>query len=139
MATIAIPPRSTGSLPPSYAYGYEGMFVLSESARAARQWSGTSTRLMILLTGCDHEARIKRFGAVAGVAFVSGLGFVCAALMTAWHEIFVTASVASLLLSYSFFAKWINWHRDDSRFLWTLDRVRRSLAYQGDPGPFAPQ
>jgi hypothetical protein len=117
------------------AQGKEGQSVDCRAAHAAEQWRGASAYVSAMFAKASLPARSNWYLTAA-----AGFAAACAAC-TASAVAFGLGTALSLpaaafgYAAYVSFMQWVARNRNRSRWLYFADRVRRALAYEGDPGP----
>ncbi len=141
MAAVALPQRnrtSNGShwaipfSPPEYAQGGDGQLVNDDLASAAARWRGQSEYVATILTGRSDQAGTKRILIAAGVLTVSCVALTVGALIMGSGAILFSLAAAIGLAAYASFARWVARQEYRSGLLRFAERIRRSLAYEGD-------
>lgn len=143
MAAIASCPReATGETtsvsilysPPEYAQGVEGRLLDDNVATVAVRWRGPSEYVATLLTGRNESSWTNRLLAAAGVSGIGCAGLALSGLILDLGQVFFPLAGVTGLAAYIFLTRWVARQNHQSGLLRFVERVRRSIAYEGDPG-----
>jgi hypothetical protein len=116
------------------AVGTEGRLVDAGTVEAVELWRGQSAYVASLLRTTVADRTRWLLVAAEVLAVGSGsftIGGVALDLGDVLYPLAATAGVAA----YAFAARWVARQPHRSWLLWTAERVRRVIAYEGDPGP----
>lgn len=143
MAAITFTSRPQGSRTAStdvlyassgYAQGDEGRLIDAAEARVAEWWHGPSEYVTALTTGRPKFVPTPGLTGVVMLSLVSISSAACGSVWGYGYVLFPLAGVAGLA-AYALLAKWVRQQSFRSPLLHFAERVRRSLAYEGDCGP----
>ena len=143
MAAIAPSPHRTTSSatswglllsPPEYAQGDEGRLLGAGATRAAERWRGASEYVAALLTGRNESAWAKRVLPAAGLFATACAGLTLGGLFTDLGPVFFPLAAITGLAAYTVLTRWVANQKNPSGLLRFAERVRRAVAYEGDPG-----
>jgi hypothetical protein len=101
----------------------------SPTPMAANLWDDPPSAVTDPMGGSARRGLVASGGFLAASVALS-LG----ALGSSVPELFVTSAGLAAVASYAFFTRWLARQQPASGILYQLERVRRAVAYEGDPG-----
>lgn len=124
--------------PPGYAQGDIGQILENGVLHAAAQWQGESQYVAnILEQPSPSGSSSHAMPVAAGFLAAGSVGFVVTGWAVGFGAVMFPLAGIAGLAAYALAARWLAGRFHGSRILWFVERIRRALAYEGDPGPRA--
>jgi hypothetical protein len=115
------------------AQGIEGRYLGDGASRAAERWRGGSAYVADLLNRGDRATASTRTLAVAGSLAAGSIGLALGGSFLGLGQVLFPAALVAGLAAYAYLARWLARRGDQHGVLGFAERVRRCLAYEGDP------